>query len=178
MAENRSDKLFTCISSGLTSSSLTKRKLKVTYDKLQNQNNVPSNQDRKLSYCSSSGENNRKANLPYIMQTPVSCRKRKRLTLNNHTVKTVMIIKNIMAKRNTVSIVWYLFSFSAAAFSLALSSFIFLVSAIVKINTRNRQNFTKTDVLYAAILVRRQVTGLDPAHHGQYKEAWYHYPSQ
>ena len=101
------------------------------------------------------------------MHTPVSCKKRKRFTLKSHTVKTVMISKNIIANRNAVSIAWYLFSFSAAAFSLALSLSTFLVSAIVKNNTKRKPDFSNTDVLYAAILMRRPVTGLYPGSRGQ-----------
>ena len=101
------------------------------------------------------------------MQTPVSCKKRNRFTLNNHTVKTVIINKNIITNKNAVSILWYLFTFSAAAFSLATSLSSFFDSAIAKISTRSVHNFTKTDVLYAAILMRRPVTGLGPGYHGQ-----------
>ena len=101
------------------------------------------------------------------MQTPVSCKKRNRFTLNNHTVKTVIINKNIITSKNAVSILWYLFTFSAAAFSLATSLSSFFDSAIAKISRRSVHNFTKTDVLYAAILMRRPVTGLGPGYHGQ-----------
>ena len=83
---------------------------------------------------------------PYIMQTPVSWIKRKRLTLNNHTVKTVIINKNIMTRRNAVSIAWYLFSSSVAAFSLAMPSSIVFVSLIVETSTTNRHTFAVTDV--------------------------------
>ena len=93
------------------------------------------------------------SNLPYIMQTPVSCRKRKRLTLNNHTVKTVIINKNIITNRNAVSIALYFFSFSAASFSLALSASSIWVSAIAKGKTRRNQKLTNS-FLSAAILMQ------------------------
>lgn len=87
------------------------------------------------------------------MHTPVSWRKRKRLTLKSHTVKTVMINKNIMANKKAVSMKWDLFSFSAAALSFAFSSSIFLVSVIAKINAKSAHNFTNSVDLFAAILM-------------------------
>lgn len=92
-------------------------------------------------------------NLPYIIQTPVSCRKRKRLTLNNHTVRTVIINKNIITSRNTVSIALYFFSFSAASFSFALSASSSFVSTITKSKTKREQNLTN-NFPSAAILMQ------------------------
>ena len=77
-------------------------------------------------------------NSPYIIQTPVSCRKRKRFTLNNHTVNTVIINKNIMTSRNAVSISLYFFSFSAASFSLTKSLSSFCASTMVENETSKK----------------------------------------
>ena len=87
------------------------------------------------------------------MHTPVSWRKRKRLTLKSHTVKTVMINKNIMANKKTVSMAWYLFSFSAAALSFSFSTSTVLVSVIAKINAKRAHNFTNSGDLFAAMLM-------------------------
>lgn len=87
------------------------------------------------------------------MHTPVSWRKRKRLTLKSHTVKTVMINKNIMANKKTVSMAWYLFSFSAAALSFSFSTSTVLVSVIAKINAKRAHNFTNSVDLFAAMLM-------------------------
>lgn len=87
------------------------------------------------------------------MHTPVSWRKRKRLTLKSHTVKTVMINKNIMANKKAVSMAWYLFSFSAAALSFSFSTSTVLVSVIAKINAKRAHNFTNSVDLFAAMLM-------------------------
>lgn len=105
------------------------------------------------------------------MHTPVSWRKRKRLTLKSHTVKTVMINKNIMTNKKAVSMAWYLFSFSAAALSFSCSSSTFLVSVIAKINAKRAHNFTNSVDLFAAMFDAGMVTGLDPGYHGKGKGA-------
>ena len=87
------------------------------------------------------------------MHTPVSWRKRKRLTLKSHTVKTVMINKNIMANKKAVSMAWYLFSFSAAALSFSFSTSTVLVSVIAKINAKRAHKFTNSVDLFAAMLM-------------------------
>ena len=129
--------------------------LQKSFDKLQASHVAsPKNQSSTLHYDVNIHRKTTVAtNLPYIMQTPVSCRKRKRLTLNNHTVRTVIINKNIITNRKAVSIALYFFSFSAAAFSLALSASSIFVSAITKGKTRRKQKLTD-NLPSAAILMQ------------------------
>ena len=77
-------------------------------------------------------------NSPYIIQNPVSCRKRQRLTLKIHTVSTVIINKNIITSKNAVWIALYFFSFSAASFSLTLPLSSFCVSTMVENESSKR----------------------------------------
>lgn len=95
--------------------------------------------------------------LPYNMQTPVSCMKRKRLTLKSQMVSTVRISRPININSNVVSMLLYLFSLSAASFSRFLSASSFGVPLVLQ--TR-KQSKARSEILHsrAAILdARRQV---------------------